>query len=51
MSVSGLERLVYICTCPKGKQPHIHWDMLRNEPEKLDRPEAVTQETPVEKPR
>lgn len=39
LNVPHLERVVYICTCSRGKRPHIHWDFFRNEPETVDHPE------------
>jgi hypothetical protein len=35
------ERLVYVCECPRGLAPHVHWDFWRGEPEVLSHPEPL----------
>ena len=44
----ALERLAYICNCERGTAPHIHWDIYRGEPEKLNHPEPWPPTNPVD---
>jgi hypothetical protein len=51
-SHSVQERLVFICHCEQGLgQPHIHWDLWRNEPETMKHPEPWPELLPPKEPK